>query len=355
MEKFINKYQEEIQGTLSGFDRLVFRGSLRRLFYGHWDRGLQSMVVEGMERYLGCNHILFKHYLDHVKGVSQKVKQASVKPFQEQGLPVRFLRDPAANKEQIARAIAAEKKVESGLVCALSSMELSPSFEHRGTHIVSRLKPCQIVYQYQIHPQVGWMYARIKNWFPFNVQVGLNGREWLARQMDQGRLKYRQQQPAGLDDDYAARPMKTDADPAGGDELDGFAERFWRAVEPAARQHLRELHGRLLLDVLPVGVGHGHRIRQGRLPEAFDAVAGAAWHAQLFQCRRDEVLRQEGESVRSHSGGLQRYRWSTRSGNAGSRAAAEVPDDTGNSPVLYDKAYSEFGSVPRGSKPLSTR
>jgi hypothetical protein len=32
------------------------------------------------------------------------------------------------------------------------------------------------------------------------------------------------------------------------------------------------------------------------------AVAGAARHAQLFQRRRDALLRQEGESVRRHSG-----------------------------------------------------
>src|SRR5881396_3121725 len=143
MQHFTNKYRDQIQGTLSGFDRLVFRGSLRRLNYGRWDQGLQSFVVQGMEQYLCQNRILFKNYLDHVKGISQKVKQASVKPFAEQGLPVRFLRDPAADKEQIARAMAAERKLESGLVCALSSMEISPSFEHRGTPMVSRLKPCQ--------------------------------------------------------------------------------------------------------------------------------------------------------------------------------------------------------------------
>jgi hypothetical protein len=91
MEKFINKYREQMHGTLSGFDRLVFRGSLRRLNYGRWDRNLQSMVAQGMEQYLCSNHILFKDYLDHVKGVSQKVRQASVKPFEEQGLaPILF-------------------------------------------------------------------------------------------------------------------------------------------------------------------------------------------------------------------------------------------------------------------------
>src|ERR1035437_2415736 len=51
---------------------------------------------------------------------------------------VRFLRGPSADKEEIARAIAPERKVESGLVCALGSMELSPSFEHRGTHMARR-------------------------------------------------------------------------------------------------------------------------------------------------------------------------------------------------------------------------
>ena len=78
-----------------------------------------------------------------MKRVSQEVKKASLKPFENQGLPVQFLRDPAVDKEQIARAIAAERKVDSGLVCALSSMEISPSFEHQGTHMVNRLKPCR--------------------------------------------------------------------------------------------------------------------------------------------------------------------------------------------------------------------
>ena len=31
MKQFIAKFESQIQGTLSGFDRVVFRGSLRRL------------------------------------------------------------------------------------------------------------------------------------------------------------------------------------------------------------------------------------------------------------------------------------------------------------------------------------
>jgi len=31
MKQFIARFEDQIQGTLSGFDRIVFRGSLRRL------------------------------------------------------------------------------------------------------------------------------------------------------------------------------------------------------------------------------------------------------------------------------------------------------------------------------------
>ena len=34
MQQFIDKYAGQIQGVLTGFDRLVFRGLLRRLNYG---------------------------------------------------------------------------------------------------------------------------------------------------------------------------------------------------------------------------------------------------------------------------------------------------------------------------------
>ena len=95
-------------------------------------------------------------------------------------------------KDQIAREWAAKNRIESGLVCALSVMQPSPTFEYIKSKIAVRLRPCHVFYQYQKHPQLGWMYARLQSWFPFNMQVGMNGREWLARQMDQHGLQYAQ-------------------------------------------------------------------------------------------------------------------------------------------------------------------
>jgi hypothetical protein len=128
-----------------------------------------------------------------VKRISERLKKASLEPFENQKKQVIFLRDPTADKNQIARDIAVQQKTASGLVCAISTLEPSPTFEHRGTHIIRRTRPCHVLYQYQIHPEVGWMHSRIQTWFPFNIQVGLNGREWLARQMDKEGLKYAQQ------------------------------------------------------------------------------------------------------------------------------------------------------------------
>ena len=62
MQQFIEKHRDQISGVLSGFDRLVFRGSLRRL------------------NYLWQNKILFKNYRDHVQKVSERLKKSSLDP-----------------------------------------------------------------------------------------------------------------------------------------------------------------------------------------------------------------------------------------------------------------------------------
>jgi hypothetical protein len=157
-------------GVVSGFDRLVLRGSLRRLNYGWYDQGLKVLVATGMEQYLWTNKVLFKNYASYVKRISERLKRESLQPFDKQ--QVIFLRNPATDKEALGRQVALERKITSGLVCAISTLEPSPTFEHRGTRIIRRVRPCHVLYQYQIHPEVGWMYARIQTWFPSTFKWG---------------------------------------------------------------------------------------------------------------------------------------------------------------------------------------
>jgi hypothetical protein len=190
LQQFSRRFEEQIAGILSGWDRLVFRGSLRRLNYGYFDPRLNHMVAVGMEQYLWQKRVLFKDYGEYVKAVSEQLKRAVLGPFEEQGRRTIFLDSPGVNKEERARAEAARHGIESGVACMISALEPSPTFEHRGTHIIRRIRPCHVLYQYRFHPQIGWMHARIQTWFPFNIQIAINGREWLARQMDREGLGY---------------------------------------------------------------------------------------------------------------------------------------------------------------------
>jgi len=42
---------------------------------------------------------------------------------------------------------------------------------------------CAHYYHYFLHEQFGLCYVRFQTWFPFGVRVGLNGRRWLAQQL----------------------------------------------------------------------------------------------------------------------------------------------------------------------------
>jgi hypothetical protein len=54
--------------------------------------------------------------------------------------------------------------------------------------LIYRPRKCLALYHDSIDPQFGWMNARIQSWLPFPIQICLNGREWLARMMDQNRI-----------------------------------------------------------------------------------------------------------------------------------------------------------------------
>jgi hypothetical protein len=185
MHEFIAKHQDKITGTLSGFDRVVFRGTLRSIAHD-----------EGMKRYLWANQVLLKDFGAHVEKVSRRLKEASLAEAEATGRPVKYLASSQVSKEEIARAIAAREGIREGLVCVLSCVEPCWSFEiHRDREkkrleLERRYRKCLFLYHYWMHPAFGFLNARIQTWFPFPVQICLNGREWLARQMDAAGLEY---------------------------------------------------------------------------------------------------------------------------------------------------------------------
>jgi hypothetical protein len=188
MHEFTAKYGDQISGVLSGFDRLVFRGTLRQISYPF-----------GLQGYLWANQVLLKDFGLHVRSVSEQVKAGALEAIQAAGRPVQYLASSQADKEKIARGIAERDAVGQGAVCALTCVEPCWSFDvHRNREtkqldLVQRSRKCLFVYQYWQDAQFGWMNARIQTWFPFSIQICLNGREWLERQLQKEDLAYQKQ------------------------------------------------------------------------------------------------------------------------------------------------------------------
>src|SRR5215470_4253015 len=185
VERFISRHAQGVIGTLCGFDRLVFRGTLRRLA----QRG-------GMMAYLWAVQVRLKDFGGHALDLSGQLKEASEALARRTGRPMRYLASSAISKEAIAREIAAADGVERGLICIVSAVEPCLSYEIVRNHHARRLqlqprqRKCLHLYHYYVDPAFGFMNARIQTWFPFSIQVCLNGREWLARRMDGAGLGY---------------------------------------------------------------------------------------------------------------------------------------------------------------------
>jgi hypothetical protein len=102
------------------------------------------------------------------------------------------------SKEDLARELAQQEGIQSGLIFLLSTLENCQSFSLRGNRQSKRLelvletRKCTHFYHYFMHPEFGLMHARVQSWFPFQVDVCLNGRHWLARQMDRAGIGYEQ-------------------------------------------------------------------------------------------------------------------------------------------------------------------
>jgi hypothetical protein len=185
--RFIQRFRDKITGVLSGFDRIVIRGTLRRI-----------ISVGGLKDLLWHKQILLKDFGKWAEQVTEQLKQASFQVAKDQHRPIIYMESAATDKEKVARDIAGKDQITAGLVAVLPCVEPCMSFDIHRNRDQKKLEPvharrkCLFIYQYWIDPDFGWMNARIQTWLPFSIQICLNGREWLARMMDHHQVRYRQ-------------------------------------------------------------------------------------------------------------------------------------------------------------------
>jgi hypothetical protein len=182
---FIQKHRSVVTGSLVGFDRLVLRGALRPISY-----------LEGMNKCLGVEGVLLKDFGPWVQSKTKALVSETERFVEQRGRGIVFLDSPNVVKEEVALSIAQREGVKQGLICVLKTVEPCKAFDVRKNRekklleLVMRNRKCSTFYHYVIHPEWGFSYARIQTWLPFNVQLYLNGREWLARGLDRAGVRY---------------------------------------------------------------------------------------------------------------------------------------------------------------------
>ena len=188
-DAFVSKFGRYITGFLCGFDRLRFHATLRMLF---------QPTIMGF--YLSRQNVLLKDFKDFAMGWTERVKELARQSALSAKRPAQYLSGGMHSKEDLARAIAQRDEVKSGLIVLFSAVEPCLSYTVRGSredkklHLALETRKCTHFYHYFMHPDFGLMHVRVQTWFPFSVDVCLNGREWLARQMDRAGLGYEQRE-----------------------------------------------------------------------------------------------------------------------------------------------------------------
>ncbi|MGH8196403.1 MAG: hypothetical protein ACREQ8_18715 [Woeseiaceae bacterium] len=186
MHRFITRHADKITGVLSGFDRLVFRGQLLPLCHD-----------EGVRQFLTSQGVLLKHFGKFVETVTAMIRDGAATVAGRLGLPVRYLESSRVRKEDVANRILAERPIRSGAICMLSIVEPCSSWQVRRSRehkhpqqLLRRFTKCLHHYHYFLDSELGFCHVRVQTWMPYMVQICINGREWLGRQLQRERLRH---------------------------------------------------------------------------------------------------------------------------------------------------------------------
>jgi hypothetical protein len=185
MKRFLERHRDRITGTLSGFDRMLFRGTLRSITY-----------VKGLEIFLYSQHVRMKDFSQYVVSLSERLVEHAKQLASKAGRPYVYLPSSKDSKEELALQIAERDSIKQGLIVVFACVEPCQSFDLRKDRATKHLKlvakerKCQHLYFYYLDREFGLMHVRLQSWLPFSIQVCVNGREWLARQMDRAGISY---------------------------------------------------------------------------------------------------------------------------------------------------------------------
>ena len=174
MESFVRKHEKKINGTLGCFDRMLFRGYLP----------IQNGCA--MAYFLNQNQIKFRNLKEFLTNSANRINKHAKAMADKFGRPIQYLTVPT-RKEDLARKMAEEEGIQRGLVCIFSVLEpcwtFSLKFQKGGPRLEPARRKCLFIYYYFMDREFGLIHVKLQTWFPMQIQIYVNGHDWLERKL----------------------------------------------------------------------------------------------------------------------------------------------------------------------------
>jgi hypothetical protein len=197
--RFAAKFADSIVATLSCVDRLIFKGYL---------------PLGGdpeLNRFVDRLNIRRKDFLPQLKPWSERLIEHAKSAAVRHGAPYQYLQG-RHSKEKLIDQVIRERKLISGLIAVLCCIESCRTVKLRHGEGKPQLaftrRPQRVVYYYFLDPEFGRIHVRIETWFPFTIQIYVNGHDWLAQQLAKKRAGFVQQDNCFLELDHPAAAQR---------------------------------------------------------------------------------------------------------------------------------------------------
>ena len=170
--------KEKIKGVLSTFDRIIIRGY-----------SLQLSNVSQMGYFLSHNNVLLKDFGTYAEKITKSLCEHIENIATVNNRPYQYIYGNDVDKGNLAKDILEENPVDEGLICIFSIVELCSTMNVIKNGKTQKLelkwgpRKCKYYYLYYLDKDFGFMHIKIQSWFPFTVQIYINGHEWLKQQL----------------------------------------------------------------------------------------------------------------------------------------------------------------------------
>jgi len=177
-QSLTERYNEQIAGVLSCYDRLVITGTLPGICY-----------ADGMTRFLHASGIRIFDYPQFAMELRDRVRDCAASLAAEAGVTIEHIGKAHIRKEDVVARVLERRGDRPGLVHIISAMEACDAYQpwhDKQTH-KTFVRPdsgkCLHYYFYFLDAGFGLIYLRVPTWCPFRLQFWCNGHSWLARQL----------------------------------------------------------------------------------------------------------------------------------------------------------------------------